>query len=294
MRLYRYNIPMKNLLLPLLMLVFLPGLFAQNGEFHLNQEYTIKNNGDINLSCSDAKVFITGSDRSGTARVKIDRKITGGWRSGSDDFKVEIETEDGDLHITERNEGSGISFNGNEEYKIEITAPEGMSLTVRGGDGDYYIKNINGSISLRIDDADVDLTACKGNAFDFTIDDGDIRMDGGKGSLQVDADDANVRILGGQFSSIEADMDDGDLFVETSLDDQGEYTIQAQDGSVGLDVTGGGGEFDIRHEDTHVVTSGPFKLSEESEEHSKFILKQGSAKISVRADDVRIKLTARN
>src|SRR5687768_16360454 len=107
------------------MLGFLPGLFAQDGEFHLNQEYTIKNNGLINLECSDAKVFVTGSDRSGTASVKIDRKITGGWRSGSQDFKVEIETEDGNLNIAERNDGSGISFVGNEEYKIEIMAPEG-------------------------------------------------------------------------------------------------------------------------------------------------------------------------
>jgi hypothetical protein len=285
---------MKNLLLPLLMLGVLPGLLAQDGEFHLNQEYTIKNNGVINLECSDAKVFVTGSDRSGSASVKIDRTITGSWRSESQDFKVDIETEDGNLNIAERNDGSGISFIGKEEYKIEIKAPEGMSLTVRGGDGDYYIKNINGSISMHVDDADADLTACKGNAFSFSIDDGEIRMDGGKGSLHVDADDANVRIFSGQFSSIEADMDDGDLFVETSLDDKGKYTIHAQDGSVDLDITSGGGEFDIRHEDTHVVTSGPFKLSEESEEHSKFTLKQGSAKISVRADDARIKLTARN
>ena len=285
---------MKNLILPLLMLVFLPGLFAQDGEFHLDQEYAIRNNGVIKLECSDAKVFVTGSDRSETASVKIDRKITGAWRSGGEDFKVEIETDDGNLNITERNVGSGITFSGNEAYTIEIKAPEGMSLTVRGGDGDYFIKNINGSISMLVDDADAELTSCKGNAFSFSIDDGEIRMDGGQGSLHVDADDANVRIFSGQFTSIDADMDDGDLFVETSLDDKGRYTITAQDGSVALDITGGGGEFDIRHEDTHVVTSGPFKLFEESEEHTKFMLKQGSARISLRADDARIKLTARN
>jgi hypothetical protein len=126
------------------------------------------------------------------------------------------------------------------------------------------------------------------------IDDGDVRMQGGKGSLDIEADDADVQIFDSHFTIIKAEIDDGDLFIETSLNDKADYKIDAQDGSIALEVTSGGGAFDIRHEDTHIVTSGPFESLQETEEHTKLILKKGSAKISLRADDARIKLTARN
>jgi hypothetical protein len=119
-------------------------------------------------------------------------------------------------------------------------------------------------------------------------------MEGGTGSLDIDADDANVQILESHFTTINADIEDGDLFIETSLNDKGDYRIDAQDGSIALDVTGGGGAFDIRHEDTHIVTSGPFESLHETEENTKLILKNGSAKISLRADDAMVKLTSRN
>jgi hypothetical protein len=50
-----------------------------------------------------------------------------------------------------------------EEYRIEIEVPIGVSLKVRGDDGDYYIKNISGSVLLDLDDADAELAGCTGD-----------------------------------------------------------------------------------------------------------------------------------
>ena len=88
---------MKNLIFTFLTLMFVSTLFAQEGGFHLDKEYTINKSGMIDLSSSDAKVFITGSTRS-TAHVKIDRIITSkGWTWGGENFRVEVAEENGNL-----------------------------------------------------------------------------------------------------------------------------------------------------------------------------------------------------
>jgi hypothetical protein len=287
---------MKNLVFTLAMLMFVSGLSAQNEEFHLDKEYKISKTGTIDANFSDAKVFVTGSSR-GTVHVKIDRKVTTkGLASGGTKFSVEVNESNGDLRIREKKEGSNITVAGfyNEEYKVEIEAPEGTNLVVRGDDGDYFIKNVNGSISLSLDDADAELADCKGSKFKFRSDDGDVRMNTGSGSLEITGDDADIQIYNGRFTSINATIDDGDLIIETTLDNNGAYSLSAEDGLVSMNVTGGGGEFSIHHEDGNITKDGVFKTLEESENLSRFSLSNGSAKVTVRADDARVKLSASN
>lgn len=287
---------MKTLYTLLLACSTFTSVLAQDGEFHLDKVYTVSKKGTIDLSSSDAKVFITGSLRP-DAYVKIDRKvIMKGFYSSREDFKVEVEAEGGDLKIREYQNSvqNGIISYQSEDYKIVIEAPEGMSLRIRGDDGDYYIKNINGDIIMSIDDADAELSDCKGKKFAFRIDDGDIRMNKGSGSLEIDADDADVEIYNGSFTSIQADADDGDVIIETSLTDDGQYDFNSQDGLVSLNITSGGGEFDIRNDDGHIMTQGVFKTTYESDDHTKLTLPSGSARVVVRADDAKVKLTARN
>lgn len=268
---------------------------AQDGEFHLDKVYKISKNGTIDLSSSDANVFITGSLRP-DAHVKIDRKVTvKGLYSGQSEFSVEVTPTDDGLRIREHQNSFNTGFVSyyREDYRIEIEAPEGVSLTIRGDDGDYFIKNINGAISMSMDDADAEFTDCKGNQFSFRIDDGDIRMDKAKGSLEVDGDDADIEIRNAAFTSIRADIDDGDLIIETSLANNGEYNFRSQDGLVSLDITSGGGEFDIRHDDGHVSSQGNFRTIYDSDDHKKLTLANGTAKVYVRGDDARVKLTSR-
>lgn len=283
---------MKNLILALLTLCVVSVALAQDGDFHLDNVYKIDKRGTIDLTSSDAKVFITGSLRP-DVHLKIDRSVvTKGIYNSKEEFTVEVDATNGDLKIRERQNSynSGIITYQKEDYKIEIEAPEGVSLTIRGDDGDYFVKNINGSISMSIDDADAQLTACKGNKFSFKIDDGDIRMDEGKGSLEIDADDADVQIYRGQFATIDSRSDDGDITIQTSLADNGQYSFKCQDGMIALDVTGGGGEFTIYHDDGHVTTTGNFQTKYESEDETRLTLAKGTARVSVRADDARVKL----
>lgn len=232
-------------------------LLAQSdGDFHLDLEYKMDASGVIRLNSSDAKVFIVGSNRT-TAHVKIDREVTAkGWMFGEEKFTVDVTETNGDLSIKEKSGGTHVGIVGyyNESYTINIEAPAGASLMIRGDDGDYFIKEINGSIELDLDDAD-------------------------------------VMIRNASFQKIVADIDDGDFLVETALSDNGDYYINAQDGLVSMTVLSGGGKFDIRHDDGRITAKGEFEMGEKSEDRTRLTLANGNARINIHADDARIRLT---
>ncbi len=262
------------------------------GDFHLDKEYKMSATGAIYLNSSDAKVFITGSDRQ-TAHIKIDREIISkGVTFGDREFRVDVTEQNGNLSIKEQSRGTSMGMIGyyHEKYTITLEVPQGVSLEVDGDDGDYFIKSVNGSIELDLDDADVELTSCLGNNFRVKLDDGDLRMDTGKGTLDVDADDGDVEIKNASFNRIMARMDDGDFVVETSMADDGVYDIEAQDGLVSIKVLGGGGRFDIRHDDARVIVQGDFNTVEKTESRTRLALANGNAKVNIRADDARVRL----
>lgn len=268
---------------------------TNDGIFHLNKEFKINPDGTIRMNASDAKVTITGSSRT-TAHVVVDRVVTTkGISFGHEEFAMDITENDGDLQIRERSNSVSVGIIGYhyEKYTIQIEAPEGTSLIIRGDDGDYRIGNIDGSISLNLDDADVELSGCSGSNFEFRLDDGDIVMDEGKGKLRIDADDADIRISNGKFTQIEADMDDGDLLIDTSLAENGDYRIYAQDGLVALTVLQGGGSIHVRHDDGRVTADSGFSTVESSEDRTNLKLGSGTARVDIRADDARVKLTSR-
>ncbi len=264
----------------------------KDGNYHLDKEFNLDPRGVIELSSSDAKVSINGTSRK-TVHLKVDRDVTTkGLFFGSDEFAMEIDSSGGNLRIRERSSSShsGIIGYYHEDYEIKIEAPEGASIVIKGDDGDHLVRNINGSISMSVDDADIDLVGCKGNQFRFKLDDGNLTMDRGSGSLDIDTDDGDVRIRNAHFSSIIADIDDGDFIVETSLVDNGEYNIRAQDGLVSMIITKGGGQFNIRHDDARVIAEGPFDVNDKTERFTKLSLASGTAKVDINADDARVRL----
>lgn len=266
-----------------------------DGIFKLDEDYPMSTTGTVKLSSSDAKVYITGSDRA-NAHVKIFRQVTTrGIVFGHEEFGVDVEEDNGNLIIREKSNSSVVGMVGYhyEKYEITLEVPVGASLQVKGDDGDYRIRNVDGKISLDLDDADVDLSACSGDYFRFQLDDGDVTMDEGRGSLDVDADDADVKIMNAHFTSILADVDDGDLEIETSLADNGQYRISGQDGLIALTVTNGGGKFYIRHGDSRITTDGAWDQVNRSDDYSELALAHGNARVDIRSDDARVRLVRR-
>lgn len=267
--------------------------FAQDQEYHMDEVFKIDKDGMVALTSGDAEVTIKGTDRK-DVHVKVDRKIvTKGLSWGSSDFEIDVEMRNGDLFIRERSRGN-ISMLGysREDYKIDIEVPYDVSLDINGDDDNYVISDINGSIAMDIDDGDAILQNCKGSNFRFKIDDGDILMDGATGQLYLRADDGDLKIKNATLSNIDAVVDDGDLMIETSLADNGEYYLKADDSDIILDITKGGGSFKIIHDDSRISTSDKFSLMDKSESRTNLKLGNGTARIEIRADDARVQLDA--
>lgn len=268
--------------------------FAQDNEFHLDKEYDIDDAGTIELYSDDAQITITGTDRS-TAHIKIDWELnTTGVVSGRKDFDVEVTPENGNLTIRQQEKGNlSVIGSVNEDYTIAIEAPEGVSLKLRGDDDDYTIRNIDGSIVLTNDDGNARLTQCGGDYFEFNVDDGDVELDQGQGELVVKMDDGNLEVENGRFTKIDARNDDGDLIIETSLADGGTYALKTSDADIRFTVTEGGGNFDIRHDDSSIRTSDSFRMLEEDETFTRLQLPDGDAEVTISTDDSQIRLSTR-
>lgn len=265
----------------------------QDNGYKVDKEYQLSPGGKLTLKCSDAKVSITGSQRK-NARVKIFRSVInkGLWINTKDEFHVNIEELSGDLLVEERQRNSSITLFGyaNIIHTIDIELPETASLEIKGTDGNFLIRHVNGIIAAVVDDADIDVVDCLGSNLRFDMEDGNLKVDKGTGKLEVTASDGDVRIASGKFVQLDARIRDGNLDVTTSIANEGQYQINAGDGSVSFTVLNGGGTFDVRHGDRRVTVEGRFKRIEESDDRSKFELGNGTAKVNVRADDARIRL----
>lgn len=269
---------------------------AQNtDEFNMDETFSIELDGTINLDSDDAEVTITGSDRE-DVRVVVNYRWTvrGITFGSSNEFEMIVEEENGNLNIYEkpRNFEGGIIGMSSEEYTIRIEAPRNVSLNIRGDDDEYVISGIDGSLQIESDDTDIRVRDCYGDEFVFSIDDGDLDMDGGAGRLEVQVDDGNVRVDRGQFTSIEARSDDSDMEISTTLADDGSYRFSMDDGDLLLQILGGGGDFDIRHDDANVSASREFELmsDEDDEERHLYRLMGGDASVLIRTDDGDVRL----
>lgn len=265
----------------------------KNGEYHLDQSYTIAANGTLYLDSEDANVNITGSSRT-DAHVKIDRVVeTRGFSSGRNEFRFDVEDRAGNLYLTERSR-RGVTMQvgySRTDYTIDIELPRGVSLKIKGEDDDYVIRNIDGKISIETEDGDIELIDCFGSDFQFKLEDGDLKVEGGNGSISIDIEDGDVDIRKGNFDRIEMDVQDGSVILETAIADNGIYDIKAEDARLDFVVIKGGGEFLVLKDDGSLRTSSDFETLQESDHRALVKLPGGNAKIEIRTDDGRVRLS---
>jgi hypothetical protein len=284
-----------KLLLPILCIIAFSSFSQHNGEFHLDKDYSINAAGTLRLDIKDARVTITGSDRT-TAHIKIDRVVvTKGLVFGHDEFAFDVDTSNGDLDLHERSNSVNIGIVGyySEKYTINIQLPKSVNLAIKGGDGHYDLHALAGAISLKLDDAHVTLTGCTGSDFEFRMDDGHLSMDQGRGKFDLRGNDTHVQVLNAAFTEVLSDLDDGDLVMETSIADGGNYSIRTEDGLVAFTVLKGGGVFNVRHDDGRVTADTKFNVLEKSDAEMRLKLASGMAVVDIHADDGHIRLASR-
>ncbi len=276
-------------------LIFVIGISAQgqDSEYNLDETYQIDQDGTVYLKSNDAEVTIRGSERSDVHLVVYHNVDVDGWELKSgEEFKMDVENRNGDLHIKEADrDGSRLLFgNVQKEYRIRVEVPRSVALNIQGDDDDYEISDIGSALRLDADDAEVELNGATGESFEFDMDDGSIRMDQGQGELKLNMDDGELNVRKADFSEIDTDVDDAELEITTSLANDGYYLFDMDDGDLEMNIAGGGGEFDINHDDNNVNIDSNFEVVSEDEERSVYRLPGGNAKIEIDTDDGDISL----
>ena len=275
-------------------LVFLvsTSLYAQD-EYNLDETYEIEENGTVHLSSNDAEVTIEGSNRS-DVHVVVYRYIdVDGINIGtSGTFRMDVEERGGDLYIRENNSDDQNMFIGtvDEEYRITLQVPRKVALDLQGDDDSYDVRSISGAISINADDTEIDLSDVTGGEFDFDLDDGRISMEEARGKLKLSMDDGELDVRRAEFTEIDAEMDDGEMDITTSLADGGLYLFDFDDGDLELNITGGGGEFDIHHDDHNIGVDSNFEEISSDEDRSVYRLAGGDSRIEIDTDDGDIEL----
>ena len=261
---------------------------AQDKEYNLDQDYGIAADGTVFLESDDAEVKIIGSDRFDVNVNVYHRVDVDGIEWGSEDeFKMNVKQRNGNLYIEEAERESKTFRIGSveQEYRITVRVPKGVSVDIKGDDGNYEISDVGGAINMIADDSDVRVSNAGGEEFSFEIDDGSIRMDKGQGKLTVKLDDGEFRVDNGQFSEIDATGDDADLYVATGLSDGGTYYFGMDDGDLELSILNGGGRFDIDHDNADIETMGAFSKVSDEEEKTVYNLSGGNAVVEIESDD---------
>lgn len=267
---------------------------AQTEEFNLDQTYPIEPGGTINLQSIDADVQMIGSDREDVrVIVRYKLKVTGITFGDSNEFEMIVYEDGGNLTIREKGRDfgpSGMIGVSSKEYTIEIEAPRDVNLDIDGDDDGYEIAGFDGFIYLDADDSDIHISDAGGSDFSVSFDDGSLEFDGGNGRLEIDADDGDIMVRNGNFSAMNAISDDGDVEVTTTLFDSGIYDFDLDDGDLTLNITGGGGEFDIRHDDADIEVTSQYEQIRYEEDSANFNLMGGNARVNIRLDDGDISL----
>jgi len=277
----------------ILLLLINTSLNAQDSEYNLDETYQIDTSGTVYLDSDDAQVSIQGSDRNDVHVVVYHRLDVDGWELKSGDkFKMLVEARNGNVYIREADiDRSRVLFgNVKEEYRITIEVPKTVALDIKGDDDSYSIADVNAAIGLNADDADVELRNTGGQNFSFDMDDGSVDMDLGQGELELNMDDGEFSVRQGSFTEIDAEVDDAQIDITTSLSNDGFYLFDMDDSDLELNITGGGGDFDIRHDDADIHADNNFEEVTSDEDHSAYLLPGGDAKIKIDTDDGDIEL----
>lgn len=205
---------------------------------------------------------------------------------------MEVENRGGDLYIREAEIDDSRFMVGNiqREYRITIEAPRDVALDIKGDDGTYDVSDIGLGIKFTADDSEADLSNITGNNFEFNLDDSSVRLDEGRGKLTLNLDDSEFSVRQGDFDEIDGAFDDSEADITTSLSDNGFYEFNMDDSELITNITGGGGEFDIRYDDTDISVDDTFEEVRSEEERTVYRLPGGKARIGINSDDGDIEL----
>ncbi len=273
--------------------IILPiSLVVAQEEYKLDKTYPVKKNALVTISTDDADIIINGSDRN-DVHLKVYRKVELIGTGTETKFEIQVEEREGNLYIRE-NRSSGSSYwvgYKSTEYKIELEIPAEVKLVVSEDDGDIVLNNISGDLDIDCEDGDLELNQFSGKNLNIEMEDGDIKINNASGFLSLRSEDGDVEANSCSFNKIDLNTEDGDVNIQTSLSQNSQYKLSAEDGDIKFYISGSGAKIDLNAEDGNININGDFNSISKDENSRHLEFGDNSAIVTISTEDGDIKVS---
>jgi len=278
------------------------------GEFNLNENYNISEEGTLHLDTEDADVTIKGAHRNDVG-VSIYRKVKG-KQYGNKKFDIEVVEKNGDLYIKELDGNERVKFsmtvNSSTIYTIDIEVPHSIDLDIKGEDDNYALEYIDGSVFLKSEDGDIVMQKMGSEVIDINLEDGNIQLsevspklklkleDGNFMSqkseyyqIDIEVEDGNIRFDDGKIGDCKIKTEDGDIAISSAFKTNAKVDLSTEDGDVDINSNGAGGSFIVTMEDGDVSFSQRSLQLESKSKHKHVYntIKKGNVEVNISVED---------
>ncbi len=149
-------------------------------------------------------------------------------------FDVKFSQQGNEVRVIEKETHSvriGISNFHENEYTYKIYAPDYMILDLNGEDGDIYIEEWTGKMSIHLSDGEIELEDINSEKINIKIEDGDLKMKQINSELIVESDDGDIYLDKCVSNDCRLDVGDGDIKIRQS---EGDFEINSDDGNIDI------------------------------------------------------------
>lgn len=209
----------------------LGGLHAEEFKKYYHKSFEVKPGQVLQLSHGDGDVIVTAWDREVAEVDVVYHVVTRGLKVIKQEFRVDFEEDENRIEIRghESCVRVGLGSCKTEKYVYRLRAPAGVTLVLRGDDGDVDVSDWRGLIDCKTLDGDVTLSRISTREVVIEMDDGDLLVDDLQGSLQVVCGDGTVAINQSVMAKCVVDLEDGRLRLDRCA---GSFRLRTHDGDI--------------------------------------------------------------
>jgi len=101
---------------------------------------------------------------------------------------------------------------------FELSVPRNINLRIKGDESNVEISDIEGKISIEVDEGDVVLSRVKSADMQIRLDEGDVALvhceAPEQGIAKLDTDEGRITLEGGRFDEVDLASDEGSLIID--------------------------------------------------------------------------------
>ena len=220
------------------LLIFTGTVKADSVKKEETKTFKMNKGGLIHLSANEGEVIIRGWDKDEVKLHMVKRAWGRGRREAEarlEEIEVAIRENSNRLMIREivpEHQGSVNVFRlfdrdfweeegwHSQVVDFELWVPRQVNLRIKGDESDVDISEVEGKVTVDVDEGDVMLADVRSEEMQIRLDEGDVTLidceSTDDGLLKVDSDEGRITLRNGRFHEVDLASDEGSLIVDAA------------------------------------------------------------------------------